>query len=65
MTERPLSHDEEKLIETCFWVTNQHGMNDEVTERHQAMLDFYLVACPVQAQAIIAEIASMDVGEFD
>ncbi len=62
MTERPLSHDETELIKTCFWVANQHGMNDEVTERHQAMLDFYLVATPVQAQAIIAEIADADWG---
>lgn len=65
MTERPLSLDEEELIRTCYWVVNQHGMNDEVTAKHDAMLQFYTVACPVQTYALIDSIASLDVEEFD
>lgn len=65
MTERPLSPDEEDLIQTCYWVVNQHGMNDEVTSKHDAMLQFYIVACPVQTYALINSIAELDVGEFD
>ena len=65
MQERPLTTDEAEFIKTCFWVANQYGMNDEVTERHQAMLDLFLKDFPLQAQAILDEIANIDDGGFD
>jgi hypothetical protein len=40
-------------------------MNDEVTAKHDAMLQFYTVACPVQTYALIDSIASLDVEGFD
>ena len=65
MQERPLTTDEAELIKTCFWVANQYGVNDEVTAEHQAMLDLYLKTFPLQAQAIIDDIANIDDGGFN
>lgn len=63
MTERPLNHDEEHLIQTCFWAINQGGLTPTDLERHDAMLQFYLLATPVQARAIIEEMANL--ADFD
>jgi len=62
---RTLTQSEIELIKTCFWVANQYGINDEVTAEHQATLDLYLKTFPLQAQAIIDEIANIDDGGFD
>lgn len=53
MTERPLSHEEEDIITLAYWAVNQNNLPEQMLERHSAIFDFYLEACPVQVYGIM------------
>jgi hypothetical protein len=65
MTERPLSHREEEDIKDCYWAVNQNVSGETGIDKYQAMLDFYMTICPVQFQAIVADMASYGEEEAD
>ena len=65
MTERPLSHEEEDVIALAYWVVNQNNLPEQMLERHSAIFDFYLEACPVQVYGIIDLITNFHEEDWD
>jgi len=65
MTERPLSHDEEDVIALAYWAINQNNLPEQMLERHSAIFDFYLEACPVQVYGIMSLIRNFHEEDWD
>lgn len=65
-SERLLSPQEEDMVALSFWVVNQHQtLPDQMVERHGMILDFYLEACPTQAQAIVEMLINFEPEDWD
>lgn len=64
MTERPLSHEEEDIVALAYWAVNQNNLPEQMLERHSAIFDFYLKACPVQVYGILDFLNNYIEGEW-